>query len=106
MALDTRYDTRLLERNIKKGFVTREEIAERLETLPDLSDKAEAVEIPQPDVLAAEQAKIEAEQAKTKADASPAPKAETKKKTKKKVKKKVVKKKVKKKTTKKKTKKK
>lgn len=38
---DLQKDTRLLRRNLAKGFISQEAVDEMLSTLPDVSDRAE-----------------------------------------------------------------
>lgn len=48
MALDMRFDTRLIERNIKRGLITREEYEAYLKDLRDAEDNASTIELEQP----------------------------------------------------------
>lgn len=48
MALDMRFDSRIVERNIAKGIVTREEYEAYLASLPDAATKAETLDLVQP----------------------------------------------------------
>ena len=42
---DLKYDKRLLERNITKGVLTRDEVNERIEGLPNLKKKRDKVDL-------------------------------------------------------------
>jgi len=48
MALDMRFDSRLIERNLEKGVITQEEYEAHLEGLEDVEEKAETLELVQP----------------------------------------------------------
>ena len=48
MALDMRFDNRIVERNISRGIVTREEYEAHLASLTDASENAEAIDVAQP----------------------------------------------------------
>ena len=105
MTLNNRYDKRLIERNIRKGRVSKEEYQAHLDGLADLTDAMVMLDIPMRSeeerpadgVKAAPEEKAAALEAEVEVKAV---KKKTKKKVvKKKTKKKVVKKKAKKKTT-------
>lgn len=48
MALDMRFDNRIVERNIEKGIVTRKEYEEYLASLEDVTEKGEVIDLEQP----------------------------------------------------------
>ena len=48
MALDMRFDNRLIERNIEKGIITREEYNEYIANLADAEKNAETLALTQP----------------------------------------------------------
>jgi len=48
MALDMRFDRRIVERNIQKGRITEKEYQKHLDSLPDVEKKGEVVDLEQP----------------------------------------------------------
>lgn len=48
MALDMRFDSRLVKRNLAKGVITQEEYDAHLASLADAASKAETLELVQP----------------------------------------------------------
>lgn len=46
---DRLMDLRTIKRNIASGLITKEQVREHLETLPDVSDKLEVMTIPDED---------------------------------------------------------
>lgn len=49
MPLDMRFDSRLLERNLNKGLITKKEYEDHLAKLADAAEKAEPVKVKQPE---------------------------------------------------------
>jgi len=45
MEIDVHDDVRLIQRQLAKGFVSREDVIKRFEDLPDVAEKGEWIEI-------------------------------------------------------------
>jgi hypothetical protein len=48
MPLDTRFDKRLIERNLRKGIITEQDLQKHIDALPDVSAKSIPLTPPAP----------------------------------------------------------